>query len=214
MNADEWDERYRLASVDPNGRLWSSMPHQVLQDLVGDLTPGSALDLAAGDGRNTLFLAQRGWQLTAVDFSAEGIRLARNRAEEAGVDATWIVADARQYQPGRRFDLVVITYLHLAEAENRATMARAASWVAPGGHLLVLGHDKANLTGGAPGPRRVDILYTTELLRACVVGLTVERCEQVFRESATDPEIPGEVASTAVDTLLFATRPMHRPGSA
>jgi 2-polyprenyl-3-methyl-5-hydroxy-6-metoxy-1,4-benzoquinol methylase len=187
------------------------MPVEVLQELVGDLNPGSALDLAAGDGGNTVFLAQHGWELTAVDFSAERIRLARERVTEAGVDATRVVSDARDYQPGRRFDLVVITYLHLAEAENRAIMARAASWVAPGGHLLVLGHDKANLAGGAPGPRRADILYTTELLRAYVVGLTVVRCELVFRHSAVDPERPGEVAATAVDTLLFATRRILRP---
>lgn len=207
MNA----ERYRRTPVDRNGRLWTDAPDEVLQDLVGDLTPGSALDLAAGDGRNTLFLAQRGWQLTAVDFPAESIRLAQERVAEAGLDATWVVSDARDYQPGRRFDLVVITYLHLAEADNRAIMARAASWVAPGGHLLVLGHDKANLAGGAPGPRRAEMLYTTDLLRAYVVGLTVVRCEQVFRESAVDPERPGEVGATAVDTLLFAMRRILRP---
>ena len=208
MNADEWDERYELAALDPDGRLWSSVPHQVLQDLVRDLTPGRALDLAAGDGRNTLFLARLGWQVTAVDFSAEAIRIARHRAEQAGLSATWIVADAREYRPWLQFDLVTVTYLHLAEAANRVMLAKAASWVAPGGRLLVLGHDKANLAGGAPGPRDADILYTTDLLEGCAVGLDILRCEQVYRDSAIDPESPGEVAATAVDTLLFAVRPL------
>ena len=208
MNADEWDERYELAALDPTGRLWSSVPHQMLQDLVRDLAPGRALDLAAGDGRNTLFLARRGWQVTAVDFSVQAIRIARHRAEEAGLQATWIVTDARGYHPWLQFDLVVVTYLHLAEAENRAMLAKAASWVAPGGHLLVLGHDKANLAGGAPGPRDADILYTTDLLEGCAVGLDILRCERVFRDSAIDPESPGEAAATAVDTLLFAVRPV------
>ena len=207
MNADEWDERYQMAAFDPTGRLWSSVPHQVLQEIVRDLTPGRALDLAAGDGRNTLFLAGRGWQVTAVDFSVEAIHIARYRAEEAGLHATWIVADAREYRPWIRFELVVVTYLHLAEAENREVLSRAASWVAPGGHLLVLGHDKANLASGAPGPRNADILYTTDLLEGCAPGLDILRCEQVFRDSSLDPESFAEVAATAVDTLLYAVRP-------
>ena len=72
----------------------------------------------------------------------------------------------------------------------------------------MLGHDKANLTGVAPGPRDADILYTTDLLKGCAPGLNILRCEQVIRDSAADPESPGEVAGAAVDTLLFAVRPL------
>ncbi|GAB3042639.1 hypothetical protein GCM10027052_25940 [Parafrigoribacterium mesophilum] len=207
MNADGWDERYRTATTHRHGRVWSNDPQQVVQDLVRGLTPGSVLDVGAGDGRNSVFLALAGWEVTALDFSAEGIRLARARAEKEGAVATWVVADARGYAPGRQFDLVIATYLHLTQADTREVLSAAATWVAPGGHLLVLGHDRANLETGAPGPSDPDILYTPELLSSCAVGLSIERCERVFRDGGSDPESPDDSAVTAVDTLLFAARP-------
>jgi Methylase involved in ubiquinone/menaquinone biosynthesis len=207
MDSAAWDERYRQAAAGRGGRLWSSAPQRVIQDLLGPLAPGSALDLAAGDGRNAIFLARAGWSVTAVDFSAEAIRLARHHADEHGVDATWVVADARDYTPGRLFDLVLVTYLHLPAAENRSVLRRASRWIAPGGHFLVLGHDKANLASGAPGPRDADILYTRELLEGCAEGLVIRRNDQLFRDSHVDPEGPNDTAATAVDTLLFATAP-------
>lgn len=206
MNSTEWDKRYRLAAAAGDGRLWSSLPHRSVQEIVDGLALGSALDVATGDGRNAVFLAGRGWSVTAVDFSAEGIRIARDRAGDArGV--AWVVADAREYEPHRSFELVVMTYLHLNRAENEAMVARSASWVEPGGHLLVLGHDEANLLSGAPGPQDADVLYTTELLERGCAGLRIIRSEKVLRDTTLDPESSGEDAKTAVDTLLFAQRP-------
>jgi ubiquinone/menaquinone biosynthesis C-methylase UbiE len=207
MDSDKWDERYRAASAD-SGRLWSVAPHHTIQELIATLDAGRALDLATGDGRNAIFLAQGGWDVTGVDFSAEGIRLARQRAYELGAQVQWVVADARSYQPDGGFDLVVVTYLHLPEAEIRTVLRAAASWIAPGGHLLVLGHDKENLASGAPGPSDVGLLYSTDLLESAAVGLRIDRSERLFRDSGVDPEGPGEGAAIAVDTLLFAT---HAP---
>jgi Methylase involved in ubiquinone/menaquinone biosynthesis len=205
MDSGMWDERYRAASADA-GRLWSGAPHRVVQDLINPLEAGTALDLATGDGRNAIFLAKRGWDTTGVDFSAEGIRLAKERANQLEARVTWVVADARHYRPEAAFDLVVVTYLHLPQAENRRVLRAAASWVAPGGHLLLLGHDRDNLASGAPGPKDADILYSRELLESAVTGLRIERSEQIFRDSSVDPESPADGASIAVDTLLFATR--------
>jgi SAM-dependent methyltransferase len=208
MDSGKWDERYRAASADPAGRLWSVAPHETVRELVAALVPGRALDLATGDGRNAVFLAQHGWDVIGVDFSAEAIRLARQRANELGAQVQWVVADARSYQPDGRVDLVVVTYLHLPEAEIRTVLRAAASWIAPGGHLLVLGHDKENLASGAPGPSDPEILYSTDLLESGAVGLRIDRSERLFRDSDVDPEGPGDGAAIAVDTLLFAT---HAP---
>jgi SAM-dependent methyltransferase len=207
MDSGKWDERYRAASADPAGRLWSVAPHETVRELVATLDPGRALDLATGDGRNAVFLARLGWDVTGVDFSAEGIRLARQRAQELGARVHWVVADARSYHTDEPFDLVVVTYLHLPEAEIRSVLRSAASWIAPGGHLLVLGHDKDNLTSGAPGPNDPEILYSTDLLESGAVGLRIDRSEQLFRDSEVDPEAPGDGTAIAVDTLLFATQP-------
>jgi 2-polyprenyl-3-methyl-5-hydroxy-6-metoxy-1,4-benzoquinol methylase len=206
MDAHEWDTRYRQAREGQDARLWSAVPAQVLQDAVSPWTPGRALDLATGDGRNAIWLAGRGWSVTAVDFSAEAIDQAREHARGAGVTVDWQVGDATTWAPaGEQYDLVTVVYLHLPEDALRAVLAHALQWLAPGGHLLVLGHDRANIAAGAPGPTNPDILYTPELLRSGVEPSRVLRCETIRRDLATDPEAPGEGAGYALDTILVAT---------
>ena len=213
MDATDWDTRYRLAreaQAGQAGRLWSAVPAQIVQDTVSPFTPGRALDLATGDGRNAIWLAGHGWTVTAVDFSAEAIGQAGEHAAAAGVAVDWQVGDATTWDPaGETFDLVTVMYLHLPESALRVVLARAAAWLSPGGHLVVLGHDRANLETGAPGPTNRDILYTPVLLRSSVdpasLGASrVVRCETIRRDLATDPEAPGDGggATFALDTLL------------
>ena len=212
MDATDWDTRYRLAreaQAGQAGRLWSAVPAQIVQDTVSPFTPGRALDLATGDGRNAIWLAGHGWTVTAVDFSAEAIGQAGEHAAAAGVAVDWQVGDATTWDPaGETFDLVTVMYLHLPESALRVVLARAAAWLSPGGHLVVLGHDRANLETGAPGPTNRDILYTPVLLRSSVdpanLGASrVVRCETIRRDLATDPEAPGDGGATfALDTLL------------
>ena len=83
----EWDQRYS------SGKYSSAEPHKLLKEIVSKLRPGNALDLACGAGRNSLFLAEHGWQVTAVDNSAVGVEIARSRAEEKALDINFIVAD-------------------------------------------------------------------------------------------------------------------------
>ncbi|TFB91389.1 MULTISPECIES: bifunctional 2-polyprenyl-6-hydroxyphenol methylase/3-demethylubiquinol 3-O-methyltransferase UbiG [Cryobacterium] len=205
MDANEWDDRYRQAREGQDARLWSALPAQLVQDTVTPWRAGRALDLATGDGRNAIWLAGRGWNVTGLDFSAEAIAQAGEHARAAGVDVTWLVADATTWQPEERFDLVTVMYLHLPEALFRTLLARALGWLAPGGHLLVLGHDRANIGAGGPGPGNPDILYTPELLASIVGPERVLRCETVSRDLATDPESPADTGGVALDTILVAT---------
>ena len=206
-DASVWDARYRQARGGREGRLWSAQPAKLVTDAVSAWKPGTALDLATGDGRTAIWLATQGWSVTGVDFSAEAIDLARTHAADQGARVNWLVADVVTWVPEDRFDLVTVMYLHLAEEDLRRVLARAAGWVAPGGHLLVLGHDRANIGTGAPGPANPDVLYTPELLRSVVGSLTVERCETVRRDLATDPEGPDDAhgAGYALDTILVAS---------
>jgi 2-polyprenyl-3-methyl-5-hydroxy-6-metoxy-1,4-benzoquinol methylase len=206
MDAQEWDERYRDARSSgsgPDAGLWATQPHAQLQQVAGPLTPGKALDVATGDGRNAIWLARRGWQVTAVDFSAEGLDIARSRAEAEGVSIEWQLGDATNWEPDRTFDLVTITYLHLDEAANAAVIRRASQWVSPGGTLLVIGHDKENLVRGTGGPQDEATLYSPEQLRAAT-PLKVLAAEQLVRNTSTDPEGPQDTGTTAIDTLLHA----------
>lgn len=219
-DAGVWDARYREAQGGTDARLWSAQPPRIVADTVSAWTPGRALDLATGDGRTAIWLATQGWSVTGVDFSAEAIELARTHAADQGARVNWLVADAVSWAPEDRFDLVTILYLHLPEADLLRVLTRAAGWVAPGGHLLVLGHDRANIGTGAPGPTNPDVLYTPELLRSSVgaalgaaVGAAVGadrvlRCETVRRDLATDPEGPDDshaAARYALDTILVAS---------
>ncbi len=167
------------------------------------LPPGRAIDLGTGEGRNAIWLAERGWQVTAVDFSAVGLARAARLAAERAVSVDWVQADLQDYQPAPdSCDLVLVAYIHLPTDSLARIFRAAAATVAPGGTLLVIGHDRDNITRGHGGPQDPDRLYTPAVVAAELDGLTVRRAEQVTR-TVTTPE--GE--RTAIDTLVRAERP-------
>jgi SAM-dependent methyltransferase len=200
VDSQQWDERYSGTEFE-----WTTRPNQFVAAELADLPPGRALDLAAGEGRNTVWLAERGWQVTAVDFSRVGLEKGRKLSAARGVDEArvdWIVADLRDFEPDRDFyDLVLIAYLQVSNELRATVMARAAAALAPGGTAFVVGHDLTNLTEGTGGPQDPDVLYTPEAVRAELPGLRVVRAERVHRTVERD----GGPA-TAIDTLVRAIR--------
>lgn len=190
MDASEWDQRYDTSEL-----VWSAEPNSFVVSLTRDLAPGTAIDVAAGEGRNALWLAERGWSVTAVDFSS--VAVDRGRELPGGRAVDWQVADVTTYTPDQQFDLVLICYLHLSRAVMRPMLLRAASWVAPGGHLVVVGHAIRNLTEGVGGPPSADNLHDEELYADAARGLVVERLEEVERATPT---------GTAIDVVLRALR--------
>ncbi len=198
MDAAQWDERYRASA----GGVWATQPPAVVREIVTPLSPGTAIDVATGDGRTALWLAERGWACTGLDFSSAGLALA---AARPGGDAVgWVQADVLDWEPEAPVDLVVSCYLHLPDSAT--AIARIAQWVTPGGTLVVIGHDVENIAAGGHGPTDPAILYTPELLCGALGDvLRVERCERVTRTSA-DAELRGGHPATAVDTLLHAVR--------
>jgi predicted TPR repeat methyltransferase len=202
---EEWNDRYCSAGASDRARLWHSLPSPDLISLVAPLPVGAALDVATGDGRNAIWLAHAGWSVTGIDFSTEAVILAGARAEAEEVGIELVTADARTWQPDRYFDLVTITYLQLKEADLFRVIARAASWLSPHGHFILIGHDVANLRTGAPGPRDREVLNTPEQLTraAHAAGLRVlqsDSRERVQPERADEPAV-----SLAIDTVLHAT---------
>ena len=200
MDSQQWDERYSGTEFE-----WTTRPNQFVATELADLPPGRALDLAAGEGRNTVWLAERGWQVTAVDFSRVGLDKGRKLSAARGLDEAqvdWIVADLRDYEPERdAYDLALIAYLQVSPALRATVLARAAAALAPAGTAFVVGHDLANLTEGVGGPQDPDVLYTPEAVRAELPGLRVVWAGRVRRPVERD----GGTA-TAVDTLVRAVR--------
>ena len=188
-----WNERYGAAE-----RVWSNGPNEHVAQVVEPMTPGTALDLGAGEGRHAIWLAENGWTATAVDFAEVGLDRGRREAEQRGLAdrVTWVSADVTSWSPeeGTEYDLVLVAYLHLPQD----VFGRAATWVAPGGHLVVVGHALRNLTDGVGGPQDPAILNTPEQLREKARGLQILRCEEVERTTAD--------GATAIDVVLVARR--------
>jgi len=199
MDRQAWNERYRSRDL-----VWSAEPNGTFAEEARSLPVGRALDLAAGEGRNAVWLAERGWAVTAVDFSDVALAKAARMAAAASVDLTTVVEDLATYRPpARSFDLVAVIYLQLPSSLRSRVYRRAAEAVAAGGTLVVLGHDTTNLVHGYGGPSDVDVLFSPDDVRADVdgTGLTVEKAVRVERRVDTSD---GE--RTAIDALVTARR--------
>ena len=195
---NEWDLQYAGHNL-----IWSAEPNQFFAAEVAGLPPGRAIDLACGEGRNAIWLAANGWDVTAVDFSQAGLDKAQSIAAARGVAVTWVLADLLEYGPSpASFDLVAVIYLHLPAPARRLVLGRAADAVAAGGTLLVVAHDKTNLRDGWGGPQDPAVLYGPDDLTADLTGLDITRAERVTRDVVTDlgPKV-------AIDVLVRATRP-------
>lgn len=202
MDAHQWDERYAAADL-----VWSAGPNQFVAAECADLSPGRAVDLAAGEGRNAIWLAQRGWQVTAVDFSQVGLDKGRRVAGDLPVE--WVCADVTAWAPPEPVDLVVIAYFQVPAAARRTTVAGAVRALRPGGTLVWVSHDTSNLTEGTGGPQDPSVLMSAEDVLADVetTGLPVDvaRAERVAR-LVESGDHRGEETRTAWDALVRLTR--------
>jgi 2-polyprenyl-3-methyl-5-hydroxy-6-metoxy-1,4-benzoquinol methylase len=196
MDARQWDERYAKEELE-----WGVPPNRFLVQELEEMPRGRALDVAAGEGRNAIWLAEKGWSVTAVDFSPVAVDKGRRWATESGLEIDWIVEDVTTLRPlPRSFDLVIVFYLHLPPDEWSTVLRTCAEAVGPGGTLLIVGHDRLNLTDGVGGPQEPSVLYDADEIAAALADLDVEKAERITR--------PVEGAERdALDTLVRARRP-------
>jgi SAM-dependent methyltransferase len=199
MAVERWDERYAAREC-----VWDVTPNQFVERYLTGLTPGRAIDLAAGEGRNAIWLARQGWQVTAVDFSRVGLDKARRLAIDHGVEAAveLVEADALVYEPPARVDLVVIAYLQIPSAQQRVVLEHAAAWLRPGGTLFIVAHDRTNVQSGHGGPADPDVCYDVATTAESLPRLDIVSAEVVRREVETD-----DGPRSALDTLVMARRP-------
>ena len=199
MDSAGWDRRYAEGAL-----LWGARPNRFLEQEAAGLDGGRAIDLACGQGRNAVWLAERGWEVTGVDFSVVALDRARQLAAEHGVGADWILADLLAYRPEpHAYDLVLIFYLQVRAEDRTAIVRAAAEGVRPGGAFLMVGHHAENIEHGHGGPQIPAVLYAAEDIVGDLegTGLRTERAETVQRPVQT-PE--GE--QIALDALVRARR--------
>lgn len=189
-----WDARH--AAHDP---IESHEADPTLVGVAGGLRAGRALDLGTGDGRNAIWLAEHGWQVVAVDFSPVALERGRAAARGRGVEVDWQEADLLAWRPAAStFDLVALVFIHLPPDERAIVYGSAATAVAPGGRLLVVGHDRENLEHGVGGPQDPSVLLTPDVVvEGLPRGFIVERAQSVRRDGGEDGP---------VDTVVLARR--------
>lgn len=199
MDAEAWDARYAGSDL-----VWSAEPNQFVAAELGDLTPGRALDLAAGEGRNAIWLARRGWQATAADFSQVALDKGRRLAGDTPV--RWVRADATGWSEPTAYDLVLVAYLQLPAEERRAAVRAAYDSLTTGGTLLLVAHDSTNLAEGTGGPQDPAVLMSAEDVLGDLEGLAfdVVRAERVAR--LVGDGHGEEPARTAWDCLVRVVR--------
>jgi SAM-dependent methyltransferase len=202
VDSQAWDERYAASEL-----VWSVGPNQFVETECADLPPGRALDLAAGEGRNAIWLARRGWDVTAVDFSQ--VAVDKGRTLSGALDVEWVCADATTWRRTDAYDLVVIAYLQLPAAERRAAVRRGFAALRSGGTFLLVCHDTSNLTEGTGGPQDASVLLTAEDVLADLAGhdFEVVRAGRVERYVTVADEHGAEAERTAYDCLVRLRRP-------
>jgi ubiquinone/menaquinone biosynthesis C-methylase UbiE len=211
MDASSWDDRYAQTPM-----VWSAEPNMFVVEEITRLLgsadnpshPGRALDLAGGEGRNALWLAEQGFDTELVEFSSVALDKAANAASTRGVELTLSLHDVTTFPALEPADLVLLCYLQLPISQVVEVYAYAARLVKPGGTLLVIAHEKDNLTRGYGGPPDENLLPCVADVVAAVSGtLTVERAEQVTRVVPTED---GD--KHAIDLVVRAVRAPQTDG--
>lgn len=204
MGADFWNERYASAPA-----IWSGRPNPQLVAEAAALAPGRALDVGSGEGADAIWLAQRGWTVTAVDISTVALERAQEHARQAGDDVagriTWQQADITAWTPPpSSFDLVSAQFLHVPTAGRAALNGALASAVAAGGALLVVGHHPLDLETTVRRPSRADLMFTAE---ETLGALNPADWEVLAAEARPRMVADAEGSEVTVhDAVLFARR--------
>ncbi|MDZ7684965.1 MAG: class I SAM-dependent methyltransferase [Gammaproteobacteria bacterium] len=198
---ETWNERYANKDM-----VWSTEPNRLFAELVADLAPGRALDLGCGEPQ-CLDLAERGWDVTAVDYSDAGIEKARKLAEHRGVTVDFRVEDVASIElDARQFDLVAVVFLHTGAAERDHWLPQAIDAVADDGTFLYIGHDPSNIESGVGGPRDPAVLPGADAISAALAGFTIERADIYRRPVGEDPGHGATGGGVALDTVVMARR--------
>lgn len=199
-----WDERYASADA-----VWSRDPNPRLVEQVSGLAPGTALDVGCGEGADAIWLAGRGWQVTAIDVSSVALARAAQHAEQAGPQVASRIA-WRQVDlmfgaelPGG-FDLVSVQFMHVPRPVFGGLYRRIAAAVRPGGSLLVVGHHPADAQTGVRTPALTDLLFTPDQVTSVLdPGEWDLPVADVLTRQAADRE--GQTV-TVSDTVVHAVR--------
>lgn len=198
MDPRDWDSKYAASDL-----VWGAPPNPVIVEFAAALPHGRALDLGCGEGRHSLWLATRGWEVLGVDFSSVAIEKARTIATQAPSRSRdrlrYAVGDVTTDSFGADYDLILSAYLHFSPSQRRALIDNAINFLKPDGILIFLGHDATNPEHGVGGPQDIEILYTPDDV--------VEEIDNRLEIIVAERRIRETDSGAAVDALVVARKP-------
>lgn len=195
-----WENRYR-----EKDRMWSGRVNLRLSEVAGELPPGRALDLGCGEGADAMWLAERGWQVTAVDISQTALDRAAAEATARGLSIDAQRHDLPDTFPAGQFDLVSAQFFHSDVDKDRPrTLRRAAEAVAPGGVLLIVDH-------GAAPPWAGDHVHDFEFPSAREVVESLQLADDQWELVQAEPveretEGPDGQQAVLIDNVILLRR--------
>ena len=202
FDRNHWEELWTKTLREHADKVARRPPNAHLIAEVANLPPGRAVDAGCGHGAETLWLAARGWQVTAVDFSAAALAHARSVAESAGAEMAarveWIEGDLANWTPeAQRYDLVICLYVHVAGSVEEM-VTRMASGVAPGGTLFMVGHRPIDPATGAPTIAANQVQVSVEAAGAAL--------DSTVWDFVVAEERPRAATGIGVDAVIRARR--------
>lgn len=198
---ESWDARYAESD-----RIWSGNPNPRLVEHVADLTPGDALDVGCGEGADAVWLATKGWRVTALDVSAVALERTAEHAAAAGVAdrVTPLHHDLmRSGPPPGEYSLVSAQFMHPPADDFAEFFGGLGAKVRPGGTLLIVGHHPDDVATGVREPHGPDLLFTPERV---VAALDPDAWEIQVADAPTREWSRDDVMATVTDTVVVAQR--------
>ena len=202
MDNSSWVKKY-----DTPAYVYTTDVNQFVVELCGNLTPGTAIEVAGGEGRNAVWLAEQGWTVEVIDFAPNALAKARRLAEERGVADRIITTEASALDFTAQLapvDLAVVAYLHIYSHQFAQAMETTVAAVKPGGHVMGVWHALENLQHNSHGPQNPDSLPSVDSLsKLCAdLGLEVLTLENRDGKVRTD-----EGPKPSVTVVLLARKP-------
>ena len=204
MDSNTWDQKYSTEEF-----IYTKVENRFVVELCKDLdgTNKRAIDLAGGEGRNSVWLAKRGWQVENIDFSEVALHKYLSFAKDEGVleNCSSNCADALSFTPlVTPVDLAVIAYLQIPEKDLATAIKRLSVHVVPGGTLMGVWHSRDNLEGGFGGPRDPQVLPNVETISQALAGTGLEIEVLENRDGQIQTK---EGLKPSVTLVLLAKRP-------
>ncbi|WP_320167939.1 class I SAM-dependent methyltransferase [Mangrovibacterium marinum] len=178
MSNNFWDQRYAVDTY-----VYGTEPNDFIAEELPNMPAGKILFPGEGEGRNAVFAARLGWEVTAFDSSAEGKAKAERLALAKGVRINYLLASFEEANfPLQSFDAIALIYTHIPAAVRRSYHQKLMSYLKPGGQLILEGFAKAQINNNTGGPKDINMLWSKEELANDFAELSTLEIREIEKE--------------------------------